>query len=749
MRSAKRSTTNRPLISLSNISIQYRLPLFISALIIIVIILFAGASYYGIRKSSLELGYERLNTLSTQFVSSLGASNERNRAALFEQAQNILIKDFLLSRGRLSNEDLADILNKHLQQSDSLLLTVQLLDKNKNPVFTSLQKTNIRIDRDSVLYLAQQKPLYSANGKFFAVNDSIVWQLAAAVKEGDEIIGYLYKLKLLQISERTLETFAELLGANTTFYFTNDDGSLWTNLKTLVKPPLFDIKNRDIIDYTNNKGEEVIAKFADIEGVPWSLLIERSKKATVAPANRFLEIIAAIGVILLVGGVFIGWLMSRNITAPLNNLSIAASDISEGNYSSLVSVNRKDELGKLAESFNTMALKVRNSQENLERKVQLRTSELKKANEELEELNKKLKELDELKTNFFTNVSHELRTPLALIMGPVEKLLSQKEFSHKAEKDLRVIQQNARILLKQVNNLLDLSRLEAGKMEIDYTEVNLAKLVRVIASYFETMALEKGIILKVNAPDSLFVQADPDKIERVIINLLSNAFKFTPERGIINCLLTTENSNVLFKIEDSGPGVKPELQKAIFSRYSKTDKGLSRHLGSTGLGLSIVKEFIELHRGKIEVKNKETGGAVFSFSIPLTAPERTIIQGTMIIKEEEVKDYVESLDVLKKESSKYEGEKIYELKALSKVSGQEGLPTILIIEDNLDMNSFIYQTLTKDYNVISALNGEEGYEKAFQYKPDLIITDIMMPRLSGDMVVRKIKSTLNLKIHLL
>ncbi|RPI76273.1 MAG: response regulator, partial [Ignavibacteriales bacterium] len=406
--------------------------------------------------------------------------------------------------------------------------------------------------------------------------------------------------------------------------------------------------------------------------------------------------------------------------------------------SHLVDIKQKDELGALARSFNTMVVKVRDSQLELESKIKNRTAELRKANENLEELNEKLKELDKLKTNFFTNVSHELRTPLALIMGPVEKLLSQKDLSKNEEKDLRIIQQNARILLKQVNNLLDLSKLEVGKMELEYSDLDLANLVRVIASYFEAMAIEKKITLKVSLPDTLPVQADADKIERVLINLLSNAFKFTPENGRIECGLSLDNSAVTFFVKDSGPGVKPEFQKEIFVKYKKADKGLIRHLGSTGLGLSIVKEFIELHKGSIRVKNNEKAGATFSFKIPVNAPAGTILHGRMIINETEIKDVVESYEILRRDNNNKK--LIYNLKPSEKLLPIKGLPTILVIEDNHDMNSFICQTLSSSFNVISAYDGEDGYAKAVKNKPDLIITDIMMPRLSGDMVVSKIKA---------
>src|SRR4028119_93854 len=169
-----------------------------------------------------------------------------------------------------------------------------------------------------------------------------------------------------------------------------------------------------------------------------------------------------------------------------------------------------------------------------ERRLHLET-----ANQELKMLYGKLKELDQLKSQFFANVSHELRTPLALILGPTEKLLTTGGLNEKQRHDLEVVDRNARLLLKQVNDLLDVSKLEAGKMEINYTGIDLAQLVRLTAANFDGVAQERQISFTVETPESLLAQVDAHKVQRVLLNLLSNAFKFTPEDGSISCVLST------------------------------------------------------------------------------------------------------------------------------------------------------------------------------------------------------------------
>ncbi|HEY9738690.1 MAG TPA: HAMP domain-containing sensor histidine kinase, partial [Trichocoleus sp.] len=220
----------------------------------------------------------------------------------------------------------------------------------------------------------------------------------------------------------------------------------------------------------------------------------------------------------------------------------------------------------------------------------------------LESANEKLKELDLIKTQFFANVSHELRTPLTLILGPTEKLLEETDLEAEQRRSLEVIARNARLLLKQVNDLLDVSKLEAKGMEVYPGDFDLAQLVRRTAANFDGLAQEKQVAFVVDTPDAVPVQLDEAKVERIVLNLLSNAFKFTPEGGTIRCAIaTTHHANspaeaginpaVTITVEDSGPGIPQPLQEVIFERFRQGEGSANRRYGGTGLGLAIVKEF--------------------------------------------------------------------------------------------------------------------------------------------------------------
>lgn len=359
-----------------------------------------------------------------------------------------------------------------------------------------------------------------------------------------------------------------------------------------------------------------------------------------------------------------------------------------------------------------------------ERKIKLES-----AHAELELLYEKVKESDLMKTQFFSNVSHELRTPLALILGPVEDVLSSSPLSDNQRQKLEVVRRNSKTLLKQVNDLLDISKLEAGRMKIQYAKADLVKLFRYVAAHFETAMQTRNIFFSLHAPDSILVDVDPEKIQRVFMNLLSNAIKFTPDGGRIRISIKTESSNALFTIEDTGPGVPHDMRSMIFERFSQADGGTTRKIGGTGLGLAIVKDFVELHKGWVKLLNGHSHGATFVVSLPLRAPE-----GVVVLESPEAVGHIE--DVMLEGSAEEIRSKSHES---SMESFESNRPTVLVCEDNPDMNSFISETLATDFNVLRAIDGKEGIEKARNHQPDLIVSDIMMPYMSGDQLVRELK----------
>lgn len=379
-----------------------------------------------------------------------------------------------------------------------------------------------------------------------------------------------------------------------------------------------------------------------------------------------------------------------------------------------------------------------------------RRSHLETANYKLEALNEQLKEVDKLKTQFFANVSHELRTPLALILGPTEKLLKQDDLAENHRHDLEIVDRNARLLLKQVNDLLDVSKLEAGRMALNYTQVDLTQLIRLTAANFDGLAQEKQINFTINAPESLSAQVDAAKVQRVLLNLLSNAFKFSPDGGrvdmrlsLVNSPLSLEESNrpttnnpgqmtncARITISDTGKGIAPEFLPFIFERFSQGEGGTTRRFGGTGLGLAIAKEFVELQGGTISVCNAPAGGAQFTVELPLMAPANVDVTTSI----------TESIQIEEMANLMVEELRIVSQNQPASREDGTGKPLVLVVEDNPEMNQFIASTLASEYHTTTAANGQEGFEKAIALQPDLILSDVMMPYLSGDQLVQQLRT---------
>jgi len=347
---------------------------------------------------------------------------------------------------------------------------------------------------------------------------------------------------------------------------------------------------------------------------------------------------------------------------------------------------------------------------------------------ELKDRNARLAELDHMKSIFLANISHELRTPLALILGPTEKWLNSRDLSEEQSRDLDVVMRNARSLLKTVNDLLDVSKLEAGKLTPEYARVDLSEIVRRTCSLFDGIARDRNVDYSVEVPHALIAEIDAEMIQRVLLNLLSNAFKFGAAGGVVLCVLESDGNNAVLQVQDKGPGIPMEMRERIFERFMQVEGEVTRKHGGTGLGLAIVKEFVELHHGSIHETTPVGGGALFLVTVPLKAPRDVSVGRALheLIPTAASSSVVQELRVPKSP--------IEEVPADNVKRG-----TILVVEDNPEMNQFIVDVLRGEYNVISALDGREGFEKTLKHKPDLILSDIMMPEVGGEEMVAEIR----------
>lgn len=385
------------------------------------------------------------------------------------------------------------------------------------------------------------------------------------------------------------------------------------------------------------------------------------------------------------------------------------------------------EQNNLTQAFRTQAQELETEAFLHAMEVQDANRRLEASNRELTHLYQKSKELDQVKTQFFARISHELRTPLALILGPAEKLLASPRLDPGDRYSLNVVTRNARTLMRHVNNLLDVAKLQAGKMGVTYSQEDLAHLLRIKAGYFEALASERKMSFSLDVPASLPIQVDAEKIRRILLNLLSNAFKFAPDGGRVSCLVRADEKYARVTVEDNGPGVPPELREAIFEPFRQGEEGSARRFAGTGLGLAIVKEFAALLDGTIRVGDAPGGGALFELTLPLLGPPNVKVEAS-------------AGEAPLSEESRQAVEELRSHPGTAQALPAGGKPLVLVVEDNQEMNHFVTDVLSQHYRTASAYNGREGLEMALTLRPDLILSDIMMPEVGGDRMVREIRA---------
>lgn len=345
----------------------------------------------------------------------------------------------------------------------------------------------------------------------------------------------------------------------------------------------------------------------------------------------------------------------------------------------------------------------------------------------------KLKEIDQVKSRFFANISHEFRTPLTLILGNLEQMLEQPA---KDSEELKVMHRNARRLLVLINQLLDLSKLESGSFRLHVMQEDVMQWLSVIASSFHSYARQKDISFQevflpagqAGSPERTTGFFDPDALEKIVYNLLSNAFKFTPAGGKVIFNVQHKDEKLVFCVQDNGQGIPEADLPHIFTRFYQAagDNPELRDPGGTGIGLALTKELVELHHGTISVESESGRGSTFTVTIPLAASaytERELASGKTVSK---------SFIPRYKEEPDEKEEREHEVPDASK-------HVVLIVEDHRDMRAYIAGRLGSDYALLESANGEEGWQQAVEQIPDLVICDLMMPRMDGYAFCRKLR----------
>jgi signal transduction histidine kinase/DNA-binding response OmpR family regulator len=343
--------------------------------------------------------------------------------------------------------------------------------------------------------------------------------------------------------------------------------------------------------------------------------------------------------------------------------------------------------------------------------------------EKQRDLNAQLQEATQAKLVFFTNVSHDLRTPLTLISDPINQLADAKNLDERQIALVRLAKKNCSILMRLINQILDFRKYESGKLKLNVAEADLRVCFAEWADSFKAMAFKRHVHFNLheNEGDNLTMAVDVEKMERVFFNLVSNSFKYTPENGSIDVTVANVNNTLQLTVADTGVGIPVDEIGHIFEQFYQVDKV---HAKGSGIGLALVKAFVNLHGGDISVKSKPGEGTIFYVSIPVTHVSSAEVY---IGKEIDTTVVTTELSPIEAPDVEIEPNKL----------------CVLAIDDNADIRTYIRTMLNDSYQVIEAADGLQGIKMASKYVPDLIICDVMMPNMDGMECVRRLKSEVN------
>jgi len=449
------------------------------------------------------------------------------------------------------------------------------------------------------------------------------------------------------------------------------------------------------------------AGFATVPVVAWKVWVSQPVAELRTELTPLIVSTVEWLMVAIVLALVLGFLAAAWITRPVDELTRAAGRIAQGDFVTPVTVRARfaaKELRALAHTFNQMVRQLSGAYLTLEEKVSQRTSELQAANQELARANK-------LKSEFLANVSHELRTPLSAIIGFSQILLDGIDgpMSEEQQQDISQVNKSGQSLLGLINQILDLSKIEAGKMELSVERVELPALITSILESISPLAQEKGLRINTRfAPGLPAVEGDAARLKQVLINLLSNAVKFT-ERGHIEVIAQPSGRMVRITVKDTGIGISAESQRVVFDEFVQGDGSSTRRHGGTGLGLSIVRKLVEMHGGAITVVSEPGQGSTFTFTVPAWSTGQGAVTA---------------------------------LQHRSLRRPNQGLPgtAILVVDDDPSVRQLISRHLEQEgWKTVQASNATDALQLARESRPMLITLDIMMPDASGWWVLEKLK----------
>jgi signal transduction histidine kinase/ActR/RegA family two-component response regulator len=692
----------------------------------------------------MDVGRERLKNLTQQLSGLLQQSANLITTKTASVANDPVVRGFVKAPASGSRADVQKLLQQFEAPVDANSIGVELWSREAGLVFSAPETEMISLgDLATEFQQCGTEPFRSV-GAIRRVKDTVGFPAVAAVRnEQGGVIGYLVRWRRLATNPDNRQQMTRLLGTSATLYLGNNGNDIWTDLENVVPRPAIDLRQlNDVSTYDHEGSGTVIGMARPISGTPWSILIEFPDDVVQKPVNSFMKRIAVIGLFVFVMGVAGAFVLSRNITKPLHELTKTVTAISKGDESRVVDVRQKDELGELANAFNAMVTQVRDSQQELERKVQQRTLQLEEANRQLESLSQtnalKRTEAEKERTDALEalrntekqlvqsqkleavgrlagGISHDFNNLLTVILGYSDITLRQLRNDHPLRRNLEEIVRASERAAALTRQLLAFSRkqvMQPKVFDVNTVVTELEKMLR--------RMIGEDVELRVSLQSDLGnIKADPVQLEQVLMNLVVNGRDAMPKGGKLSIETTNvyldesyardhvsvePGHYVMLAISDTGVGMDAETRQRIFEPFFTTKapgKG-------TGLGLSMVYGIVRQSGGNIWVYSEEGRGTTFKIYFPRVT--------------ETAEEYK---------------------RAAATVPVPKGSETILLVEDADWVRKLARQVLEgAGYRVLEASSADAAISMCETSnngtRIDLLLTDVVMPGMSGDDMSKRV-----------
>jgi signal transduction histidine kinase len=580
-----------------SLSIQYKLPLLICALLLGVVLMSSWAAYRGVRGSAFAAARERLENVSNQLASLLQASAGQVGAAVAKAAANDTIRRFLETPNETTRLDAISMM-RHMGPVQEQVVSVELWSPERKQLLTAAAQAatdSAGGEPETVQWAVRADT--GLVGQLQLGGDSLIYPVTALVLGHGGPLGYVVQWRRASSNAKSREGTIQLIGSGAGLYVGGDRGDFWTDLVGQAEKPPVDVRHaRGIMAYDRPGTGRVMATARSLAPLPWVVLLEFPESVVAAPATRFIRRLILIDLAIVAVGLLLAWGIGRRIARPLRELTVASAEVAAGDFSRHVTTTRTDELGRLAAAFNSMATQVHGAQTRLEDQVRERTSTLEERNEELEA--------------FAYSISHDLRAPLRTMQGFSEALL--EDFGDKLDPAGRDyaerIVAGSRRMDELIRDLLAYSRV--SRSELQLMPVALRPLADTAVAELETALRARAGTVRV--ADSLpVVHGHPGTLSQVFANLLGNALKFVPENRppVIEISTDRRNGMVRVWVIDNGIGIASEHRDRIFRVFERLHS--TEEYPGTGIGLAIVRKAIERMGGKVGVDSTPGQGSRF------------------------------------------------------------------------------------------------------------------------------------------